>query len=90
MFFLQIVTADGAVIEIGAEVYFQVKDAVHSVGNVQDLNHSTRIICQTSLQKQLGKQNLGDIESDRLIMSKAIQVRKRIPGSMADRLRWAM
>lgn len=69
----KIVTADGAVIEIGAEVYFQVKDAVHSVGNVQDLNHSTRIICQTSLQKQLGKQSLSDIESDRLIISKVIQ-----------------
>lgn len=80
MIYLQIVTADGAVIEIGAEVYFQVKDAVHSVGNVQDLNHSTRIICQTSLQKQLGKQSLSDIESDRLIISKVIQVGKRIPG----------
>lgn len=68
----KIVTADGAVIEIGAEVYHQVKDAVQSVGNVQDLNHSTRIICQTSLQKQLGKQNLNDIESDKPVIAKAI------------------
>lgn len=58
------ITADGATIEIGADVYFRVKDALLSVSNIQDLNHSIRILCQTSLQKHIGKQNLSDIETD--------------------------
>ncbi len=41
-------------IEAGADVYFRVKDPVKSVTNVQDLNHLTRIISQTIMQKHLG------------------------------------
>lgn len=70
----QVITADGATIEIGAEVWFRVKDAVTSVTNVQDLNHATRIICQTSLQTHVSKQNLADIESDRAAIIVALQV----------------
>jgi hypothetical protein len=69
----KVITADGATIEIGADVYFRVKDAVQSVTNVQDLNHSTRIICQTSLQKHVSKQILADIETDRTNITNALQ-----------------
>jgi len=71
---LQVITADGATIEIGADVYFRVYDAVLSVTNIQDLNYSTRIICQTSLQKHIAKKNLGDIENDRQTITNSLQV----------------
>ena len=70
----EVITADGATIEIGADVYFRVCDAVLSVTNVQDLNYSTRIICQTSLQKHVAKKNLGDIENDRQTITNNLQV----------------
>ena len=68
------ITADGATIEIGADVYFRVCDAILSVTNIQDLNYSTRVICQTSLQKHVAKKNLGDIESDRQTITNSLQV----------------
>ena len=71
---LQAVTADGATIEIGSDVYFRVKDPVLSVTNVQDLNHATRVLCQTLLQKHIGKQNLGDIEADKSNMNNILLV----------------
>ena len=70
----QVITADGATIEIGADVYFRVCDAVLSVTNIQDLNYSTRVICQTSLQKHIAKKNLGDIENDRQTITNSLQV----------------
>jgi regulator of protease activity HflC (stomatin/prohibitin superfamily) len=73
---IQVITADSATLEIGADVYFRVKDAIPSVTNVQDLNHSTRIICQTLLQKHIGKQTLSDIESDRASIANTLQVGK--------------
>jgi len=69
-----VITADGATIEMGADVYFRVCDAVLSVTNIQDLNYSTRVICQTSLQKHVAKKNLGDIENDRQSIVNSLQV----------------
>ena len=59
----KIITIDNAVIEIGAEIYHNVVDPLMSIKNIQDLNHSTRILCQTSLQKHVGKQKLSEIET---------------------------
>ena len=59
---------------MGADVYFRVYDAVLSVTNIQDLNYSTRVICQTSLQKHIAKKNLGDIENDRQTIINSLQV----------------
>jgi erythrocyte band 7 integral membrane protein len=73
---IQAITADGATIEIGADVYFRVKDPVLSVSNVQDLNHATRILCQTLLQKNIGRQNLCEVESDRVNITDALLVRR--------------
>ena len=70
----QLITVDSATIEVGADVYFRVRDPVLSVTNVQDLNHSTRILCQTLVQKHLGKRSLGDIESDRAGIANVLQV----------------
>ena len=70
----QAITADGATIEVGADVYFRVKDAILSVANVQDLNYATRILCQTSLQRHISKQNLSDIGSDNVVLTDALLV----------------
>jgi len=68
----KVITLDGATIEIGAEVYFRISDVVMSVSKVQDLNHSTRILCQTLLQRHMGKQRLGDIQDDRNVIISAL------------------
>jgi len=73
-FCLQAITADSATIEVGADVYFRVKDAILSVANVQDLNHATRILCQTSLQRHISKQNLADIGTDNVVLADALLV----------------
>jgi len=80
-----VITADGATIEIGADVYFRVCDAVLSVTNIQDLNYSTRVICQTSLQKHIAKKNLGDIENDRQTITNSLQVLSLLFSSMRGR-----
>jgi len=72
---MQAITADGATIEVGADVYFRVKDAILSVANVQDLNHATRVLCQTSLQRHISKQNLADVTTDNVVLTDALLVR---------------
>ena len=71
---MQAITSDSATIEVGADVYFRVKDAILSVANVQDLNYATRILCQTSLQRHISKQNLADIGSDNVVLTDALLV----------------
>jgi len=73
-YWTQAITADSATIEIGADVYFRVKDAILSVANVQDLNYATRILCQTSLQRHISKQNLSDIGSDNVVLTDLLLV----------------
>ena len=72
----KIITMDNAVIEIGAEIYHNVVDPVMSIKNIQDLNHSTRILCQTTLQKHVGKQKLSDIQAAHYTINE--QLRKEI------------
>ncbi|GFR60487.1 stomatin-like protein 1 [Elysia marginata] len=61
----QVITGDKAIIEVGAEIYFQIVDVEKSVTNVQDLDRSTRILVQTALCNLLAQMNLADIESER-------------------------
>jgi erythrocyte band 7 integral membrane protein len=58
-----LLTADGGGVEVGAEVFFRVKDPVMSVTNVQDVNHSSRVIAQTALPRAITSKDLSDIES---------------------------
>lgn len=69
----KIITIDNAVIEIGAEVFYTVVDPLKSIKNIQDLNHSTRILCQTTLQKHVGKQKLSDIETANQAINKGLR-----------------
>lgn len=69
----KIMTGDNAAIEAGCEVYYHIKDAVLSVYNVQDLNHSTRLIAQTSLQKHLSKHWLSHLQSNKNVVIADLQ-----------------
>ncbi len=71
---LQVITSDGAVVEVGADIFFSVKDPVLSVSTVQDLNQSLRIIAVASLQKHLSKLRLHHMESDKSITTSVLHV----------------
>ena len=71
---IQVITSDGAVVEVGADIFFRVKDPVLSVSSIQDLNHSLRIIAVASLQKHLSKLRLNHIESDKAVTSSLLHV----------------
>lgn len=68
------ITSDGAVVEVGADIFFRVTDPVLSVSTVQDLNHSLRIIAVASLQKHLSKLRLNHIETDKGVTSSLLHV----------------
>ena len=57
-------TSDGATLEMGAEVYYQVCDPVKSVSCVQDIQNSTRSLCQVALQKLMPRFSLMQCQSD--------------------------
>ena len=83
--FLQLLTADGGGIEVGAEVYFRVKDPVLSVTNVQDLNHSSRVIAQTALARTLASKVLADIDTHKLEICQDLQVTPTIGYTFSPR-----
>ncbi|CAL1544724.1 unnamed protein product [Lymnaea stagnalis] len=70
----QIITGDKAIIEVGAEIYFQVVDAEKSVSNVQNLDRSTRILVQTALCNMLVQKSLSEIEAERMSIANALMV----------------
>ena len=55
-------------------MYYRVKDPVQSVSSVQDLNHSTRVISETTLQKHLAKYELADIQSNKTTIAHSLIV----------------
>ncbi|KAG1656510.1 Stomatin-like protein 1 [Nymphon striatum] len=57
----QVIITGGAVIEIGAEVQYHIKDAVKSVSKVKDLDGSTRMLAQTLFVNFLCKSSLDDL-----------------------------
>lgn len=71
---IQVITEDGAIIEVGAEIYFQIVDAEKSVTSVQNLDQSTRILVQTSLCNILAKKPLADIEAERRLIADTVLV----------------
>ncbi|XP_060576228.1 stomatin-like protein 1 [Ruditapes philippinarum] len=59
---LQILTSDAGIIEFGADVYYQVTDAMKSVTSVQDLNSQLRGLVRNRLMNTLTKFDLQVIE----------------------------
>ncbi|XP_071113652.1 stomatin-like protein 1 [Haliotis cracherodii] len=69
----QVLTADGAVIELGADVFYRIADVEKSITHVQNLDQSTRILMQTALLNLLVQRKLSDIESQRMDISNIVQ-----------------
>lgn len=67
-------TSDAGIIELGADIYYKVTDAVRSVTAVQDLNTSLRGLVRNSLMNSLTKLDLQDIEDKQLEIVDKIQV----------------
>lgn len=59
---------------VGAEVHFCIKDAVLSKTSVQDLNHSLRMLAQTTLVNSVASRKLIEIQHDRKFINKQVQV----------------
>ncbi|XP_067674531.1 stomatin-like protein 1 [Haliotis asinina] len=70
----QVLTADGAVIELGADVFFRIADVEKSITHVQNLDQSTRILVQTALLNLLVQRKLSDIEVQRMEISNVVQM----------------
>ncbi|XP_035422606.1 stomatin-like protein 1 isoform X1 [Cygnus atratus] len=62
----KLISKDGAVISMGADVQFRVWDPVLSVLVVKDLVAATRMTAQNAMTKALGKKSLREIHAERL------------------------
>ena len=67
-------TSDGGYASVGAEVQFCIKDAVLSKTSVQDLNHSLRMLAQTTLVSSLASRKIIEVQHDRKFINKQVQV----------------
>ena len=72
--FSKIHTSDGGYASVGAEVQFCIKDTVLSKTSVQDLNHSLRMLAQTTLVSSLASRKLIEVQHDRKFINKQVQV----------------
>ncbi|KAL4232673.1 Stomatin (EPB72)-like 1 [Mactra antiquata] len=62
---LQVLTSDAGIIELGADVYYSITDAVKSIAAVQDLNTSLRGLVRNTFTTTLTKLNLQAIDDHR-------------------------
>ncbi|XP_064617775.1 stomatin-like protein 1 [Liolophura sinensis] len=69
----QVITQDGAVVEMGANIYFRIAQVSQSVTSVQDLNYSTRILFQTALTKLLTRKRLAELDMDKVAICQELQ-----------------
>lgn len=69
----KILTADNAALEIGADLYYRVKDPILSISGVQNLDNATRIFGQTCLLKQVSRHTLGGTEHNKSLVCQDIQ-----------------
>ena len=63
---------------VGATVQFLIKDPVASTGVVQDLNHSMRMLAQTTLVNTMMTLKLVEIQNDKKFIGIRIQVHTRL------------
>ena len=61
-------------VAVDAVVYFRISNATMSIANVENANHSTRLLAQTTLRNVLGTKNLSDILMERELISNTMQV----------------
>ena len=59
---LQVITVNKGMVELGATVYYHIKDALAAINSVQDWNQATRTLAHTTIQRTLNKKQASDIE----------------------------
>jgi len=69
----EILSKDSVTVAVDAVVYFRIYDATMSITNVENANHSTRLLAQTTLRNTLGTKNLTEILSERENISHMMQ-----------------
>ncbi|CAM6002005.1 unnamed protein product, partial [Sphagnum balticum] len=61
----EILSKDSVTVSVEAAVYYRVSNAVRSVVNAENAQHSTRLLAQTTLRNTLGMRSLSAILSER-------------------------
>lgn len=69
----QLIMNDGAVIEVGADVYYRITNIEESVTCIQDMNHSLRVLLQTSMVNHLIRKALPELEEEKVSVLRSIQ-----------------
>lgn len=72
---LQVVSQDGGVLSVGADIQFRIWNPVMSVLAVQDLNASTRMTAQNALTQSLAKKTVREIQAERVKLGEYLGVR---------------
>ncbi|XP_034391490.1 stomatin-like protein 1 [Cyclopterus lumpus] len=62
----QVITLDGGILSVGADIQFRIWSPVMSVLSVQDLNTSTRMTAQKALTYSLSKKTVREIQTERV------------------------
>uniref|UniRef100_A0A3P9NYJ0 Stomatin (EPB72)-like 1 n=1 Tax=Poecilia reticulata TaxID=8081 RepID=A0A3P9NYJ0_POERE len=70
----QVITRDGGVLLVGADIQFRIWNPVMSVVSVQDLNASTRMTAQNALTHSLSKKTIREIQTERLKLEEYLGV----------------
>ncbi len=68
-------TKDSVTIMVDAVVYYRVFNPTVSITKVENANHATQMLAQTTLRNMLGTKSLADILKDREEMSEQMEVR---------------
>ncbi len=70
----QVLTKDSVTIMVDAVVYYRVFNPTVSITKVENANHATKMLAQTTLRNMLGTKSLADILKDREEMSEQMEV----------------
>ena len=62
----KLITLDKGLIEVGADVYYKIASVEQYITSIQDMNHSLRILVQSSFKNNFVQRTLNDIETDKL------------------------
>uniref|UniRef100_A0A672PA70 Podocin n=1 Tax=Sinocyclocheilus grahami TaxID=75366 RepID=A0A672PA70_SINGR len=71
----EVLTKDSVTIMVDAVVYYRIFNPTVSITKVENANHATQMLAQTTLRNMLGTKSLADILKDREEMSEQMEVR---------------
>lgn len=69
----EVLTRDSVTITVDAVTYFRISSPIQSVCNIQDVQHSTKLLAATTLRNELGTKNLSEVLLERESISHSIQ-----------------